>query len=317
MNKNKTHSYQPGFQFKFLLPQYWGWWLVVLLLWLYSFTPKWIKTRLANGLGSIAWRRNKRRRDIAQLNVDWCFPELSASQRQQMVRQNFQLTIRVMLDYGLLWWASRWRIKRNIVIEGMEHIEAARAAGRNIILLTGHTVPLDFGAAAMTIDLPMVGLIKETRNPLMEWLMTRGRTRFQGRVHLRDVVGMRPVIRDIKQDYAFYYLPDEDLTHIKGGDWIWSPFFGVQTATITALGRLSKVSKAAILPAMTYYNHRLQKYQVVIHPMLEDYPTGDDEADTHRMNQILESMIRQNPEQYMWTLRIFKTRPEGEIPPYR
>lgn len=317
MAQQKDNSYRPSFRVSFLLPQYWAWWLAVLLLWLYSFTPRWIKSRIANVLGSMAWKRNQRRREIAQINIDWCFPEHSAEQRQAMVRQNFQLTMRIMLDYGLLWWGSAWRIKRHIHVEGMQYIEQARESGKNIILLTAHTVPLDFGAAAMTIDLPMVGLIKETKNPLIEWLMTRGRTRFQGVVHLRDVVGMRPVIRDIKQGRAFYYLPDEDLTHIKGGDWIWSPFFGIETATITALGRLSRLSDAAIIPAMTYYNHQLQKYQVKIHPPLENYPSGDDAEDTHKMNRILESMIREHAEQYMWTLRIFKTRPEGELPPYR
>lgn len=316
MKYDKADSYCPGFSPRFLLPQFWGWWLLILVLWLYSFTPRRVKTLIAKRLGRAFYRRNQRRRRIAQLNVDWCFPDLSDDQRQAMVLENFQLTARVMLDYGLLWFASPWRIRRHIHIEGREFIEQAHAAGRNVILLTGHTVPLDFGAAAMTMEIPMVGLIKEGRNPLVEWLMTRGRTRFQGRVHLRDVVGMRPVIKDIKRGYAFYYLPDEDLTHIKGGDWIWSPFFGVQTATITALGRLSKLSNAVILPAMTYFDARQQRYLVRIHPALDDIPSGDDVQDTHRMNQILEQMIREYPAQYMWTLRIFKTRPEGEEAPY-
>ncbi len=88
------------------------------------------------------------------------------------------------------------------------------------------------------------------------------------------------------------------------------------TATITALGRLSRVSNAAILPAMTYFDPRRQVYEVRIHPPLEPFPSGDERQDTERMNQVLEQMIRQRPEQYMWTLRLFKTRPEGETPPY-
>ena len=44
----------------------------------------------------------------------------------------------------------------------------------------------------------------------------------------------------------------------------------------------------------------------------DNYPTGDDTADTVRIVTELENWIRKLPDQYLWTHRRFKTRPEGE-----
>ncbi|MFB3103794.1 MAG: hypothetical protein ACE1ZA_02595, partial [Pseudomonadales bacterium] len=43
--------------------------------------------------------------------------------------------------------------------------------------------------------------------------------------------------------------------------------------------------------------------------LITDFPTGDRDKDATRMNQVLEQGIRKMPAQYMWTLKLFKTRP--------
>ena len=49
-----------------------------------------------------------------------------------------------------------------------------------------------------------------------------------------------------------------------------------------------------------------------MHPALEDFPTGDDIIDATRVNNLVESFVRLQPEQYLWAHRRFKTRPAGE-----
>jgi KDO2-lipid IV(A) lauroyltransferase len=46
-------------------------------------------------------------------------------------------------------------------------------------------------------------------------------------------------------------------------------------------------------------------------PVLEHYPSADEVADATRINELLESLIRIAPTQYMWFHRRFKTRPNG------
>jgi KDO2-lipid IV(A) lauroyltransferase len=53
-----------------------------------------------------------------------------------------------------------------------------------------------------------------------------------------------------------------------------------------------------------------------VHPPLQDFPTGDDLADAEMVNRQVEKMILEQPDQYMWIHRRFKTRPPGESRPY-
>ena len=270
-------SYRPRFTRSLLAPRHGLTWLGIGLYWLLSYSPWQVRTRLGHWAGDLVYRLNARR--------------------------------------GMLWWRSGARLDRMVSIEGLEHLQQCQAAGRPAILLTGHSVALDFGAAAITRRFATVGLIKPLRNPVIEWLMSRGRIRFKGRLYLRQD-GLRPVIRALRQGRAFYYLPDEDLTHVKGSDWIFAPFFGVPAATITALGKLARLSGAAVIPCMTWYLPEEGRYRVSLSAPLKMFPSGDVEADTARMNAEIERMVRRHPEQYMWSLRLFKTRPGNAPSPY-
>jgi len=219
---------------------------------------------------------------------------------------------RAILDYALFWFASRRRMARKVRLLN-EHYLLQYSAAQRVIILTCHTLGLEYGALAITQQLATVGLVKPARNPLFEWLVARGRTRFHGRLFERNT-GIRPIVHAIRAGQRFYYLPDEDL----GGSQptSFAPFFGVATATLTSLGRLSRMCDAIVVPCITYLDEASDQYVVHFFPPETDFSSGDEQRDTERMNQLLEAMIRVAPEQYMWSLRLFQTRPDGEASPY-
>ena len=287
-------------------------WLGLGLLGLLALLPGALRRGLGRQIGRLIHGRHHKRRAIINTNLAWCFPERDEAMRTIMTRDYFRLMAQSFLDYGVLWWGSRKRLDRMLKLEGGELLQAELEAGRSVILLTSHNIGLDFGAAALTRHFPSVGLVKTARNPLFDWFMAKGRTRFKGILFRREE-GMRPVIKAIKKGHAFYYLPDEDL----GPDnSIFVPFFGVQTATIDALPRLAKMSRATVLPFTTVYRPEQGDYVARISPQLENFPSDDSVADAARMNVELEKLIRQAPEQYMWSMRLFQTRPDGSPPPY-
>jgi KDO2-lipid IV(A) lauroyltransferase len=120
------------------------------------------------------------------------------------------------------------------------------------------------------------------------------------------------VIRVIKSGKPFYFLPDMDFG-IR--DAIFSPFFGVPTATITALPRLARLTGAAVIPVIT--RQEGDHYVARFYPAWTDYPGGELEADVRRMNAFIEDRVREMPEQYFWAHKRFKTRPPGEPNPYK
>lgn len=305
--------YPPPFRREFLAPRYWLTWLALALLWWLQRLPAVVRAGLARAFGSLIWRTHAKRRAIVELNLAWCFPERSAAARTAMARAYFRGLAHAALDLGLLWWGSPEQLRRRTRLYGLERLEAARAAGRNIILLTPHMVALEYGAQAIALRLPAVGIVKPARNRLFDYFLARGRTRFHGRIYRRDQ-GIRPLVNACRDGELIYYLPDEDLGRTQ--DVVFAPFFGVPAATLTAMSRLARVCKAEVFPFVTVYDPDSDIYHARVLPPLEAYPSGEMLQDAVHLNRVLEDLIREQPEQYMWSLRIFNTRPEGGPSPY-
>lgn len=301
-------EYRAEFRAAFLLPKYWLAWFGIFLLWLLTFTPHRLRNGIAYLLGMINCRTNKKRYRIAKKNLLMCFPDKSADEINCMVKRSFYYRSRIFLDYGFLWFASEEKLQKLYTLKNNGELRGLRTLNKNTILLTCHMLALDHGAQALSFDNSIIGLVKAVKNPLMNWLVVRGRTRFNTRLYERTY-GMMGIVSSIKSGDLFFYLPDEDLGDAKSE---FLPFFAAQKATLTALGRLAKICEAKVLPCVPIFNDKTGQYEVHFLPSLDNYPTGNKVKDALHMNKVLEKLILMAPEQYIWTFRYFKTRPAGE-----
>jgi lipid A biosynthesis lauroyl/palmitoleoyl acyltransferase len=290
-------------------PRYWGVWLGILLLWIVAWLPVSWRMRLGAWLGRQMMRRNAKRRRIVAINLGLAFPELDQAERDALARQCFERAGQALLDLGYLWLRPRKDLIQRWRVHGLEHLEAALASGRAPLVVTGHVVGLDMGAAFLSMVCGGgAGPYKPLRNPLLDAWMAHGRSRFGARLMARQE-GLRPLVKALKAGTLVYYIPDEDLGPEHA---VFAPFFGVPKATVPMLGRLARLGDAVVLPYITRLDPATGLYHIHIHPPLEGFPSGDVLADTARMNAELESMIREDPAQYMWSFKLFKTRPEGQ-----
>jgi KDO2-lipid IV(A) lauroyltransferase len=305
-------NHRPRFERAFLAPRYWATWFGIGALRLLVALPRPLSALIGAVLGDLFYFTNRKRRDVARVNIRLCFPALSATQCETLVRRHCRVYVQCLLDTALLWWARPSFLDRYIRVRGLEHYRTVHASGRPIILLSAHFVALDIGGVMMSRHYPQVGLIKRVKNPLLNWYMARGRTRFSAHLYERHQ-GLRPVIRALKRGMGFYYLPDEDFGPEHS---VFVPFFATHAATITALPRLARLTDAAVMPCYARRISATDGYEIALEPPLEHFPSGDDVADARRMNQVIEHGVSAAPEQYMWTLKIFRTRPDRAESPY-
>lgn len=310
----ENNQYTQNFSWRYLLPNYWVTWFGFFLLWMLSFLSFKKKRYLSKLLAKNIYKNNTKRRNIVETNFSLAFPNLNEKKRQQMALDFITNAVFIFLDYPLLLWASKKTLDKRIKFKGFEHIQTYQNENKPIIFLTCHMLALEYGALALTKRIETVGLIKPARNKLFEWLITRGRIRFLGKIYLRDK-GIRPIVRAIKNNKAFYYLPDEDLGEKVDTQFV--PFFGVETATLTALAPMAKMTKAAVLPAVTILDEKTGCYTLEVKEALSHFPGNNETEDMLRMNQVIEQLIEQAPTQYMWSLRLFQTRPDGAPSPYK
>lgn len=300
------------FRLAFLHPRYWFTWLGLSLFFLVTLLPMSLIDRLGQRLGSFAANKNKKRFNIAKTNLSLCFPEKNNNEVEAMVFSHFKAQFRSLLHYYIIWWRSEKIVRSKIQTIGFEQINNHKQQGKNVIILLMHNVGLDFAVAAISLDYNANGPYKAMRNRVIDWLMAYGRSRFGrkhgGKLFTRDD-GLRPLIRETRKGKVLIYLADEDLGPENS---IFAPFYGVQKATIPVLGRLAKSCNAVVLPCVSCYEAKEQRYKITLLPAIEEFPSDDDEIDTLKMNQAIERSIERCPVQYLWTLRYFQTRPPGE-----
>lgn len=285
----------------------------VLLLWLLHFLPLSVLAAIGQGLGLLLYQFGKRRQKIVTINLAMCFPEMEEAQRTQLAKAHFQALGRSLLERSILWWGNRERLTRLIRVEGEEKIQALLSTGKPVLLLAPHFVGLDAGGIGIALRFDSVSIYSTQKNKVFDRLLFRGRSRFGKQQLLSRQDGARATVKAMKSGRPFYYLPDMDFGR---RDSVFVPFFGVQTATITGLSRLSKASGAAVVSCVTRMLPGEEGYVVEIGDPWTDFPTSDAAADTQRMNTFIEDVARTMPEQYYWVHRRFKTRPEGEKRPY-
>ena len=255
-------------------------------------------------LGRLLYLFARERRHIADINIGSCMPELDRAARDALIRQTFQLFGQGFVDRAILWHAPADRLRRIIHVSGEEHLAAN--AGRPVILLAPHFVGLDAAWARLTLGRRMATMYANQKNPAFNHALIAGRSRFNDPVLLSRQEGVRGAFRAMRSGLPLYYLPDMDFG---ARDAIFVPFFGIAAATVTAVPRIASLAGAVIIPCVTRLTP--QGYEVVLHPPWQDYPCGDIETDTRRMNAFIEMQVRQAPAQYHWLHKRFKTRPPG------
>ena len=285
--------------------------LGVFLLWLLHFLPFRVLVAIGNGLGLLLHALAKERRHVATVNLRLCFPDMSDARRARLVRDHFKMFGRGLIERTILWWSSAARINSLIRVEGVEHFDAIK--GQPAILLTPHFVGMDVGGQWVAQRTDTVCMYANQKNRYMTELLLQKRARF-GKQHLYSrQQGLRPILKGMRAGLPFIYPPDQDQG-VKDGAFI--PFFGVPAATMTSVPRLAQMTGAKVVPSITRLLPGGEGYVLTFYPAWENYPSGDDIADTRRMNEFIEDRVREMPEQYFWLHKRFKTRPEGEARPY-
>ncbi len=290
------------------MPEYWFTWVLIVFLYFLFLMPTMIHEQFAKILGALAYKFNKKRRNISKVNLGLCFPERSEGELQKTVKRNFRHQARSILHYGLIWWASQSVLNKRIRIEGEENIRSSLNNQKSVIVMAAHSYGLEAAVAATSIRYPISGPFNPIKNKLIDWFIAKGRARHGARIYTRES-GLRPIIKDVRAGCVMFYLPDEDLGPDRS---IFSSFFGIQKATVPVLGRLAKSCNADVIPCIACYDGENEQYVIHYLPKLENFPSGDDYRDSQAMNNELESLIKICSEQYFWTMKLFKTRPQGE-----
>ena len=287
-------------------PATWPVWLGMGLLRLVCLLPHRAALAVGRVLGRLAHAIGGRRRAIVRRNLELCFPELDAAQRDALAREHFQALGMALIEMGLGRWASDRHLTSITRLDGVEHVRRALDDGRGVILLSAHFTTLEImGRVLATAIPPFDAVFRKNRSEFMTELQRSGREKSADTtIEKRDI---KKMVRSLQRGRAVWYAPDQSYSR-KGAEVV--EFFGVPCMHATATSTLARLGKAVTVPFFP-----LRKadgtYEMTLLPPLENFPSDDPVADTRRYVEMLEAHIRKVPEQYFWIHRKFKDLPDG------
>ena len=278
----------------------------------------WTLARLPSGLGLWVGRR------LGDL-VYWLLPDRRAAARENLARafggeragrevgrlcrESFRHLGMTFVEACTFFFRPPSVMLSRVEVEGVDHLKAAVAQGRGVLLLTAHFGNWELLAAAhVQTGYPLSVVARPLDSPVLSRLITRLREGGGvGVIPKRHAV--RPVLEALRRGSMVGILLDQNTSRREG---VFVPFFGELASTSRSLAVLALSSGAPVVPV---FIHREAggRHQVVIDPAIPPPSTGDREQDilafTAVFAHVVESRIRQWPEQWLWMHRRWKTRP--------
>jgi Kdo2-lipid IVA lauroyltransferase/acyltransferase len=285
-------------------------WMAVKLL---ALPPRWVARKIGATVGSLALMLTPRLRRVGDQNLRLAFPEKTAVEREQILRKLYRNLGWLLAEFCQMPRYTPERTRSFIRYEGLEHYLAARDEGKGVLILTGHLGAWELSSFYHSLmGYPMSIVIRRLDNPLVDNLVNRIRCLHGNHVLHKDDFA-RGLLAAMRRGETVGILMDTNMTPPQGS---FVDFFGHAACTGSGLARVARKTGARVLPGFLLWEEASQQYVLRFGAPLTLSCSENAEAaalaDTALFTNVVETYIRQYPEQWLWVHRRWKTRPEGE-----
>ncbi|HEY0777479.1 MAG TPA: lysophospholipid acyltransferase family protein [Gemmatirosa sp.] len=282
-----------------------------------------LRTALA-GLGVLPWRRATAvgaalgragyrpfgiRREVVEAQIAAAFPDWPAERVRDVAVASYASLGRTTVEAALLpALGTRGVLDLFAEVQGWDVLEAARAEGRGVIVVTGHLGNWEVGGAYVAArGVPIDGIARQQENPLFDRFLTATRERLGMRI-VWDGDAVRRTPRALAAGRVVAFLVDQGTLGLAS---TWVPFFGRPAKTPRGPAVF-----ALRLGAPVVFGAAVRRPDGRFHLGFERVPvspTGDRERDVDTIvatyTATLERWVRRTPEQYFWQHRRWKHQP--------
>jgi KDO2-lipid IV(A) lauroyltransferase len=248
-----------------------------------------------------------RLRRTAMRNLEMAYPDRDAAWRTGIVDGVFASIGRLLLAFARFPRINKSNVREWIRYEGFEHYERAKERGKGVLFATAHLGNWELSAFAHALlTEPMNVVVRPLDNPLIDEIVERRRA-LSGNTLLSKRDFARSILHALRANQPVGILVDQNSSLDNGA---FVPFFGTLACANLTFAKLAARSGAAVIPGFAVWSATERRYILHFYPEVE--MTGDATEDTRRIQASIETAVRENPDQWLWIHRRWKTRPEGE-----
>jgi Kdo2-lipid IVA lauroyltransferase/acyltransferase len=283
------------------------------LIGLFSSLPRALALRVGAAITSLVYVVDWKRRRIGLRNLSIAFPEKSLVELRAVLRCAYRNLGRSAAESVQLVELNPRSVRDYVRIEDPERWQQAVNRPGGTIIITAHFGSWELLAYAQgLLGRPVTIVHKPFPNPLVDHVVNYVRAR-AGTRHLKKKRAAREALRALREGALLVTPVDQNQ---KRHDGVFVELFGVPACTTSGPARLALRTGVPIVPAFLVRDGESDQHRLIVLSDVEIVRTGDREADIvatmQRCSNVIEQMLRQYPEQWIWFHRRWRTRPEGE-----
>ena len=267
--------------------------------------------RIGAGIGRVGFDVARVRRSVSIENIEAALG-VTRAEATKIARASYENWGRCLMEFSAFAHMTKAELLDLVVVEGLEHFDRVRAAGKGGILVSGHLGNWELIAPVVAaLDRPIYGLIGQQSNARVNDVMNDLRRR-QNVPLITKELALRKVLQVLKAGEFVVLLADQNQR--KGG--VFVDFLGRPASTVRGPALFAIRSGAPIVP--TFVAREGTRHRLIIEPALYPIPASDEEDVvrdlTQRYTDRLAAHIRARPQEYFWPHRRWKTRPTQPEP---
>jgi KDO2-lipid IV(A) lauroyltransferase len=263
----------------------------------------------------LVWAIDRRHRRIARINLRIAFPEMADAEASRIIRRCYRQMGTSAAEFVHLPRMDAAYVREHVRFEGYEHVRVSMKEKKvPTLVMTGHFGNWELQSHAFArVCEPMAFIVRPLRNPVFARIVTE-RRELAGNIAIRKEDSAKEVMRLARRGVMIGILIDQNVDRRKG---VPVDLFTRKAYTTFGIARLALAMGAAVHPGFIFRDPKRKFHHVLrFGPPIGIDPGAPREEEvarvTRRCNEALEDAIREDPGQWMWFQKRWKTRPEGE-----
>ena len=250
-------------------------------------------------LGNLLLVIASKRKRIAQVNIQTCFPLLTFQEQNKLLHQNFKFLGASIFQTGSAWFWSDVKIQKHVEYEirGLELLNNTKEQSGNLVLFK-HSQHLELDARLLGLNAEIYGVGRSHNSPIMNKLQTQGR--LSSIQATADKNNPRKFLAWLKKGKNVLYAMDQDYGWENS---VELSFFKTPTATITTARKIIDITQCNLLFVNSYFVEE----KLVLELESINYDDLDSMQLAQKINDLMEQKITLHPEEYLWSHRRFKS----------
>lgn len=265
-------------------------------------------------VGWLVWRLPLKAKRMTLHHLALCLPALDAAQRNCLARSSLIQSAYSIFELPAIWYGPRWRLRRWLrQPQARAQLRALQAEDKGVILLCPHLGAWELAGMFCADNGAMTSLYKPQKG-VLDALILEGRERLGAKLVPTAGSGVKALLQALARHEMIGILPDHDPPE---GSGVFAPLFGIPAHTTALVNKLAARTGAPVWFCLAERLPWARGFRIHLKPMPVPVAIADAEAGAAALNQSIEQVIREYPEQYWWSYKRFRRLPPGVPDPYQ